>query len=311
MLIRSWNLRLGKQVRAMVELLTADRPGIVCLQEVPAWALPSVGEWAGMQAVTARTRAPKAGILPAPGTVGKHFGKGGGGEGNAILFPKEAKLRQEKTITLNTNPFCEEQAGKLGLNLKQARAWEHDRRVCHIAKIELPNRRRILIANIRATDLKSDRRLADAEIRRAVTFVDRQAETEETVIFAGDFNIRLQHSLTLQELTGRLDETYSPTGPALEHILVRGDLVRRIAPTALRVWPEERRLLDGKPLSDHAPVELDIPDPKPRSEPVVEEPAEPKLPTLAEAQRAAPLEPEPAPATPPPVAVEPPPDASP
>jgi hypothetical protein len=320
MLIRSWNLGLDKHVREAVELVTADGPGVVCLQEVPAWALGSLAGWAGMQAVTARTRSPHVGFLPAPGALGRRAGAGSGGEGNAILLPKDAKIRQEKQITLNTNPFCEEQAGKLGLDLKQARWWERERRVCHIVKLELPSRRRLLVANIRATDLRSDRRLADVEIRRAVSFVDRQAETEETVIFAGAFNIRLQHSQTLTDLTTRPDERYSPTGPALDHILVRGDLVRRIAPSPLVSWPDERRAHGGKLLSTHAPVELLIPDPKPRGEAQPEaapEPAEPRLPTLAEAQRAAPLtspEPEPAaqpaPAAAPPVVVEPP-DADP
>src|SRR5262249_57216188 len=97
--------------------------------------------------------------------IGKAFGSPG--KGNAILIPNEVTLRQEKQVTLNTNPFCEEQAARLGLTEKHARWWEKERRVCHIAKVEWPNRQRMLIADIHATSA-GDRRLANAELHRAV-----------------------------------------------------------------------------------------------------------------------------------------------
>ena len=75
-----------------------------------------------------------------PAGVGKMLGSPG--KGNAILLPNDVTIRQEKQITLNTNPFCEEQAGRLGLTPKHARWWERERRVCHIAKVEFPNRQR-------------------------------------------------------------------------------------------------------------------------------------------------------------------------
>ena len=64
MLVRTWNLFHGNtkppgrkaDLREMVELITADHPAIVCLQEVPAWALGSIGPWAGMQGIGDRTR---------------------------------------------------------------------------------------------------------------------------------------------------------------------------------------------------------------------------------------------------------------
>jgi endonuclease/exonuclease/phosphatase family metal-dependent hydrolase len=281
----------------MVELATADRPAFVCLQELPAWALGKVGEWAGMQAVAVRATRPKLGPFPVPAPIGKAFGSPG--KGNAILLTNEVTLRQEKQITLNTNPFCEEQAARLGLDAKQARWWERERRVCHIAKIEWPNRQRMLIANLHATK-SDDLRLADAELRRAVSFVDRQAETEETVVLAGDFNVGLAESSVLLELTTRDDERYSGAGPGGSHILVRGRLVRRTPPSPLRWWQNEQRTVGGKLLSDHYPVEVDVPEPPP-PQPAVAEPAQaqPRLPSLAEAQRAAPLAP-PEPAPPPP-----------
>src|SRR5262245_41861503 len=101
MLVRTWNLHLGKaatdgkggHLREMVELAVAVRPAFVCLQDRPASALGKLGGWAGMQVVAVRT-----------------VKRLGAGKGNAILLTNEVKIREEKQITLNTNPFCEEQA---------------------------------------------------------------------------------------------------------------------------------------------------------------------------------------------------------
>ena len=59
MLVRSWNLFHGNTVpperraylREMIELVTADDPDVVCLQEVPVWALGRLEGWSGMRAV--------------------------------------------------------------------------------------------------------------------------------------------------------------------------------------------------------------------------------------------------------------------
>ena len=53
MLIRTWNVFHGNAVpperRAflaeMVRLASADDPDVLCLQELPAWALPRLGDW--------------------------------------------------------------------------------------------------------------------------------------------------------------------------------------------------------------------------------------------------------------------------
>jgi endonuclease/exonuclease/phosphatase family metal-dependent hydrolase len=269
MLVRAWNLFHGNTVptgrhaylREMIELVTADRPTVVCLQEVPAWALELVGEWADMQAVSVRTRRPKLGAIAIPGGLGRRLASinagrarsAPGGQGNVILLPKDVQLRQAKQITLNTNPFCEEQATKLGLTMKDARWWEKERRVCHVAKIEFPDRQRMLVANLHATSQPADLRLANAELRRAAAFVDRSSEIGEIVILAGDFNTTLEQSETLRELTTRPDDRYSAAGPRIDHILVRGTVT-----SAVRVWPDDDRLREGKLLSDHAPVELEL-----------------------------------------------------
>lgn len=67
MLVRTWNLFHGNSLpperraylREMVELVTADHPDVVCLQEVPAWALGRLEAWSGMQAIGAVAAEPR------------------------------------------------------------------------------------------------------------------------------------------------------------------------------------------------------------------------------------------------------------
>ena len=70
MLIRSWNLFHGRTVRTgsgvhlreMVELASADAPDVLCLQELPLWALSRLEGWSGMTAfpaVAKRTPVPQ------------------------------------------------------------------------------------------------------------------------------------------------------------------------------------------------------------------------------------------------------------
>lgn len=58
LVVRTWNLFHGNAVppgrqaylQEMVELVAADGPDVVCLQEVPAWALGHLERWSGMHA---------------------------------------------------------------------------------------------------------------------------------------------------------------------------------------------------------------------------------------------------------------------
>jgi endonuclease/exonuclease/phosphatase family metal-dependent hydrolase len=268
-IVRTWNLFHGNTVppgrrahlQQMVELITADRPDIVLLQEIPGWALPHVGTWAKMRSSAARAKRPKLGFCPIPAALGRgltapHHGvvrSGFAGQGNAILFPSEAKLREEKTITLNTNVFTEERGKQLGLTPKQMVAWERERRVCQLVSYELPNRLRFLVANLHASHIP-DLRLADAELRRAVNFVIRASELEETLIVGGDFNIKPDVSTTVQELINApIESRWRQAGTGIDQFLLR----RAIA-TRVEVWPDERRELKGRLLSDHAPVEIEV-----------------------------------------------------
>ena len=270
MLVRTWNLDGGNAVppdrhvhlQAMVELISAGPPDVVCLQELPTWALPRLGAWSGLQALTVRARRPRLGPLPLPAALGRVLsapshgrpGASRSGKGNAILIPPEATVRAHKTITLNTNVFCEERGARFGLTPKEMVWWERERRVCHVVQYELPSRQRYLVANLHATFCPRDLRLADAELRRAVNFILRSAELEEALIVAGDFNIPRASSTTVTELmTAERENRWMSSGPQVDQILLR----RAIA-TAVRVWPDEERTVAGRLLSDHPPVEAQI-----------------------------------------------------
>ncbi len=270
MVVRTWNLYHGNTIprsrrahlRAMVELAVADRPSFVCLQEIPAWALGELAAWSGMKVATARAKPPTLGPFPIPAALGRALTAPNhgairsafAGQGNAILIRPDAIVHEEKRITLNTNPFCEEEGAKLGLDARRMRWWERERRVCHLVRVELPDKRRLLVANLHATSYPPDVRLADAELRRAARFVERPAELDEIVILAGDFNITRAQSKTIADLLAAPPESrWSDAGPQIDHVLVRGATT-----SAVRVWPEEERRLDGRLLSDHAPVDVEI-----------------------------------------------------
>jgi endonuclease/exonuclease/phosphatase family metal-dependent hydrolase len=95
LLVRTWNLFHGNAVpperhaylREMVELVTAGEPDVVCLQELPVWALERLAGWSGMEASVAVARRPR---LPAGAKLvtGLHHGllrSALTGEGAAIL----------------------------------------------------------------------------------------------------------------------------------------------------------------------------------------------------------------------------------
>ena len=96
---------------------------------------------------------------------------------------------------------------------------------------------------------------ADAELRRAINFVIRGSELEETLIVGGDFNILPEASTTVAGADQR---------PARVALAAGRDRDRPVPASAARsrrrveVWPDERRELNRRLLSDHAPVEIEI-----------------------------------------------------
>jgi endonuclease/exonuclease/phosphatase family metal-dependent hydrolase len=260
-LVRSWNVFHGNAVPPkrkaylddMVRLATADEPDVLCLQEVPPWALDrfTAGDAAARPAV---------GPIPITASLGRrltdtHHGilrSAFTGQGNALLVSPRLRVLGHKRLTLNTRRFRQAQARALELPLLARLAWAKERRIVQALRLADTDGRTYLVANLHCTSYRPDDRLADAELLRAAWFAVSEASPEDVVVLAGDFNVRAERSRTLRDLQG--DEwRFSAPGPRIDHILVRG------APTSpLRVWPEGQRRLDGRLLSDHAPVELDV-----------------------------------------------------
>ncbi len=111
--------------------------------------------------------------------------------------------------------------------------------------------RTLTIANLHASSVPRPP-LPDAELLRAAVFADAFAEPCDALVLAGDFNTVIGESTTLDQLTSQ-EWGFSEPISGLDQILVRGAPASRAEP-----WPEERRRVDGRLLSDHAPVEMTI-----------------------------------------------------
>jgi len=233
LVVRTWNVFHGNSVppersaflEEMVRLVTADRPAIVCLQEVPVWALPRLDEWSAMTAfgaVAARPRVRSIGL--ARRITDLHHGllrSAVTGEANVVLVAPDLVPREPRTEVIGTNGV---------------------RRVCQVVRVDEVG----VVANFHA----SGGPLADAQFRRAARFAEEIAG-EEPVVLAGDANIRPGDGDTYAELH---DLGFSePVPGSIDQVLVRG-----LPATSPDRWPEARRIVGGRVLSDHAPVELRV-----------------------------------------------------
>jgi endonuclease/exonuclease/phosphatase family metal-dependent hydrolase len=109
-LVRTWNLFHGNTqppqrrafLREMVELATQDAPDVVCLQEMPLWALPFLERWSEMQHVGAVARRPRIPFGRWPTEL--HHGllrSALTGEGDAILVAPSYALSDERTAVVS------------------------------------------------------------------------------------------------------------------------------------------------------------------------------------------------------------------
>jgi endonuclease/exonuclease/phosphatase family metal-dependent hydrolase len=232
LLIRTWNLFHGNAVpperraflEEMVRLATADEPDVLCLQEVPVWALRHLGTWSGMTsvgAVAARPRLVHAdlgrlvtdlnhGLLRSAFT----------GQANAVLVARKHRVQEAHAFTIS-------------------RSEEGERRVCQAVRVDDVG----LVGNFHATG-----GFADEQFLRAAAFVDALAQPDEPVILCGDANLRPGEGTTYDEIRSW---SFSEPAPGIDQILVRG-----LPSIGAQAWPEERRRVDGRLLSDHTPVEL-------------------------------------------------------
>jgi endonuclease/exonuclease/phosphatase family metal-dependent hydrolase len=268
LLVRTWNVFHGNAkpperrafLEEMVRLATADRPDVLCLQEVPVWALERLGEWSGMTAVVAVVARPTIGPLPSTPELGRRltaldhgrFRSAFSGQANAVLVGAGLRVLDERRIVLNSRRFRAAQARWLGLGLVARLAWAKERRICQAVRVRAEDGSTALVANLHATSYPADRRLADAELLRAAWFADALAARGEPIVLSGDFNVEGERSRTLRDLAGP-EWGFSAAGEGIDHVLVRGTE----AGPAER-WPRERRRLERRLLSDHAPVEVRV-----------------------------------------------------
>jgi endonuclease/exonuclease/phosphatase family metal-dependent hydrolase len=229
-LVRTWNLFHGNAapperrgyLRQMVELVTADDPGIVCLQEVPVWALRHLEGWSGMRALGAIAAVPRGSSGLGRWITELHHGvlrSAFTGQANAMLVAHDLDVSEERTLVISESG---------------------ERRVCQSARIgELG-----VVGNFHATGGP----VAEAQFRRAVDFV---AGADDQAIVAGDANLRPGEGETY-DLLASLGFS-APLAGSIDQILVRG-----LASTPPTAWPEDRRRVGGRLLSDHTPVELTL-----------------------------------------------------
>jgi endonuclease/exonuclease/phosphatase family metal-dependent hydrolase len=206
----------------MVRLATADRPDVLCLQELPLWALRRLGAWSGM---TARHVVTRRSLLPrelAGAITRLHSGlfrSALAGQANAILLRPGLEPLEHRSARIDERRL--------------------EPRFCHA--VRLPE---LVVGNLHATNEFRRPEIPAAEILRAEAFVTNVADGLPCVL-AGDFNVRAEH---LRELAG-----WSALGPGIDHVLVRG-----LDASPLAAWPFERRVVGGAVLSDHAPVEVTV-----------------------------------------------------
>jgi endonuclease/exonuclease/phosphatase family metal-dependent hydrolase len=230
MLVRSWNLFHGNthppggssHLEEMIRLATADRPDVLCLQEVPLWSLPELSRWSGMTERHVVTR--RAPLGPWLGGAITRLNNGLfrsrlAGQANAILLAPSLQPVEHRSFRIDER-------------LREPR-------YCHAVKLD-----GLVVGNLHATSDIRHPEVPAAEILRAEAFVTEMAGGLPCVL-AGDFNLRAPH---LRELQG-----WSALGPGIDHVLVRG-----LNASPLRVWPLERRRQQGAVLSDHAPVEVTV-----------------------------------------------------
>jgi endonuclease/exonuclease/phosphatase family metal-dependent hydrolase len=266
LLLRSWNLFHGNALpperraflRDMVRLGTADGPDVLLLQEVPAWALPELAGWSGMQALGEVAQPPRLGPFPSTAALGRlltdiHHGvlrSAFSGQANAILVAPRLRVEGRDRIVLNARRFRAVQARVLGLGTAARLAWGKERRVCQAARLGLDDGSTLVVANLHTTSFRPDPRLAEAELIRAATFLEAFAAPHEPCVLAGDFNVREATSRALRELRAW---GFAGGGSGVDHVYARG-----VALGPVVRWDDERRRLHGTLLSDHTPLEVTI-----------------------------------------------------
>jgi endonuclease/exonuclease/phosphatase family metal-dependent hydrolase len=191
-LVRSWNVFHGRThpigrtlyLREMVELAVADGPDVVCLQELPLWALPRLDDWSGMQvftSVTKRTLVPRPLARALQQLDPRRFRSGVTGQANAILVAPALHVHEHR--------------------MRRVSDRGRERRVCHAVRLG-----GAVVANVHASNEFKDPEVPREELRRAYELLDELADESDVRVLAGDFNLR---------------DPDLP-GPNIDHVVVAG-----------------------------------------------------------------------------------------
>lgn len=233
LLVRTWNVFHGNAdpperhafLEEMVRLVVADDPDVVCLQELPLWALSRLEAWSGMHASGAVAARPRVLSARLGGSITElHHGllrSALTGQANATLTARRHRVRDVATEPIS-------------------RRGEGERRVCQVIRVEGLG----VVGNFHAT-----KGLGEVQTLRAAATAEGLARPDEPVVLAGDANVG-PPATVYDELQG-----WGFSGPAhgIDQVLVRG-----MPATVPFTWPEDRRHAEGRLLSDHAPVELRV-----------------------------------------------------
>lgn len=203
----------------MIELVCADRPDVVCLQELPVWGISRLEEWSSMTAFPVIARPPRV-----PGRVGVRVTRMNQG------FFRSAFVGQANAV-LVAGSLAAEDRGYLRISDPG-----RERRVVQAVAVA----GRYVIANLHTNH---GAEAAQLETARSRTFVEAASRPGEVIVLAGDFNLP----------DVRLDGYSASSRAVVDHILVNG-----VSASEPVVWPQERRQLDRVVLSDHAPVDVTI-----------------------------------------------------
>jgi endonuclease/exonuclease/phosphatase family metal-dependent hydrolase len=232
LLVRTWNVYHGRTypksertyLERMVRLISLDAPDVVALQEVPLWALGRLERWSGMHALWAVTvpsiLGPVARVLTDLDPVRMRFTLAG--QANALLLNPHFEVVAHRVLVMNPD----------------VPTWDwllhgRQRRVCQAAEVDADGRA-LVVGNLHATN---DPATARVEVSVAAELL----AAADCCVLCGDFNV-VEHVVP----------DFSPPLPGgIDQILVRGTEIER-GPVR---WPKERRRIDGRLLSDHAPVE--------------------------------------------------------
>jgi endonuclease/exonuclease/phosphatase family metal-dependent hydrolase len=229
-LVRSWNLFHGNtlprdrrsHLEEMIRRATEDRPAVLCVQEVPLWALRRLSAWSGMTVHHVVTRRAPVGAWLGGAITRLHngfFRSALAGQANAILLAPHLKPLEHRAVRIDERGS--------------------EPRWCQAVRLE-----GLTVGNLHASNDFRQPDVPAAEVVRAEAFLTEVAQGLPSIL-AGDFNLRAEHLL---ELPG-----WSTLGPGIDHVLVR-----ELEASPLHVWPADRRRHDGAVLSDHAPVEVTI-----------------------------------------------------